>query len=291
MGKFGNVHRRFVVGGRRVLVGLQEGLSVLPAARSWRCYQGLAARSYSEAVADGLAFGYALVNRAATELSKRTGGINLGRVPVWVGLPSLRRTLGGRGWPRALRLAAMAAQPLVGLRRGRRFARDVQLRAIERFDGACDDLWQALAPGRTVTAVRDADYMNWRYVDRPGCRYCRLGAYRGERLDGVIVFRMKSPPATAVILELLARGDEHAVLAALLNQAIEVLSGEGAGLIAGSFPGGSAETAALKRRGFHPWATRVWGIDLVLSRAPDTPPAAETDMANWRFSLGDWLVH
>ena len=47
VGKFGNVHRRFVVGGRRVLVGLQEGLSVLPAARSWRCYQGLAARSYS----------------------------------------------------------------------------------------------------------------------------------------------------------------------------------------------------------------------------------------------------
>lgn len=304
VGKLGNVHRRFMVAGQRAVVGLLEGLSVLPTSRSWRCYQGLAGMSYQESAADRLAFGYAFVNPETAELSRRTGAIDLGRVPVWVGFLSVRKALEGRGVPRGLSLVGLPFQPLVGLRRGNIGDAGVEMRHIERFGGACDELWDAVAPSRTVTAVRDAEYMNWRYVDHPEHRYERIGAYRGEGLDGLIVFRSEPSSPKAFILELLVRNHERDVFALLLLRAADMLSAQGAGLVYASFPAGSCEEAALKERGFRSWATRPWGMHLLISKypgfgpRPQTPllafgdlPSPELDPANWCFSLGDWLIH
>ena len=295
IGKLGNVHRRFLVGGRPSVAGLQEGMTVLPGARGWQRYMGLLAQGLRAAADSGLAFGYAVVNRSAAELSARAGAVDLGSLGVWAGLASVPAALRERSWPQPLSWIGLAAQPFVGLRRRPCTARGLEVRPVDRFGEAWDRLWEDLARGRNVTGVRDAAYMNWRYVACPDLRYDRLGTFRGDRMEGLVVFAADRERHTGAVLELLADGNDEPVTASLLWHAATAMKQQGAGVISACFPAGSAAEAALKQMRFKSWATRRWGIHLSLARfAGDQPPTAtrpEADLANWRFSLGDWMIY
>jgi len=60
---------------------------------------------------------------------------------------------------------------------------------LRRFDASVDQLWQQLRTRIPCTVVRDAAYLNWRYVERPGRPFTVLGATRDGGLDGYCVFR------------------------------------------------------------------------------------------------------
>lgn len=290
VGKLGNVHVRFAVQGRRVTAGLLEDLAVVESARSWACFRGLVGGCLRELAADGLAFGYGFVVAGASGPPEAIGATNLGRVPMWTGLINLPRALRGRGMPGVLAALGWIAQPAVGLRR-RDAPTGLDLRPLDSFGPDFDDLWADVEKTHAVAAMRDADYLSWRYSRCPVRSYEQLAAYRGRRLDGVAVFRAVRGKHKAYLLELMARGDDPEVLCALATGVARTLKERDVGLLTASFPRGTAEAAALRRLGFRAWATPIWHIDLLVTGPEGAPQGVAPDPANWYLSLGDWLAH
>ncbi|GAB4580928.1 MAG: hypothetical protein Fur0022_36730 [Anaerolineales bacterium] len=112
-------------------------------------------------------------------------------------------------------------------RRAREFSpprAGVGLTPVERFGPEADALWQRLSPHFTALIRRDAEYLNWKYVDQPHVQYER---YISEQ--GYVIFRRARPPERNVglILDVFANPADTATLRALLGHAIVQLQAQG----------------------------------------------------------------
>ncbi len=297
VGMLANVYVRFRLAGRRVMASVVGDLSILEPERSWRCYVGLVEESLARAVADRVTLGYCFVIRASVELVQRMGGARVARPPVFAGVLDVPKALQGGGVPRWLSLAGGLVQPLVRLRRGGapafpRGTRGLEIRRLEGpYGRPFDELWGAVAESRGIAAVRDAAYLNWRYVKCPDREYTRLAAFRSGRPEGLVVFRSSPKLRAGYLLELYARDDCPAVLRALLESALELLGEDGIGMVGASFPAGSGEAGALIDLGFQRWASRLWGTEFIVITDRSAGACPELDPSNWYFSLGDWFTH
>jgi len=74
------------------------------------------------------------------------------------------------------------------------FAKNPDIKRLERFDDSFDELWQRASTQWKCSVVRDAKMLNWQYVDQPGKKFEILGLYRKQELKGYIVlfFRKKN---------------------------------------------------------------------------------------------------
>ncbi len=288
VGKLAAVHLRARVAGETRRVGVNEGLFVLPAERSWPCLRGLLRHGLEESVAAGVDFGISFVNPAGRELNHHCGWSVLGRLPVQSGFLDVGRALVGRGLPAPLGFVGRLAQPLVGVRDGAPLA-GVELRPVTTFDADFDSLLPDGIPPDGVALLKDAAYLQWRYLDCPGAAYRCLAAYRAGRPVGLVVSRTSPRRHDGYLLELCARDDDPALLEALAGAALADLRAEAVGLVSASFPERSAAAGTLQGLGFGSWATERWGMDLVVASDPARTPAPERDFRRWQLSLGDWL--
>ena len=154
-------------------------------------------------------------------------------------------------WPAdvllSLRRAARRRHPLPGVAIEELPAFDARVTALSR---GCE------GPGR-VMVRRSEEYLNWRFVRNPRCRYRILGAMRAGRLEGYLVTRLNlgrpNPRREAEIVDWLAapaRPAGPSVLPALLEAAVGRLVRDGAGII--SCAGADPELpAAMAGAGFH----------------------------------------
>ena len=77
------------------------------------------------------------------------------------------------------------------LRRSPKLPAGCSVTELPRFDEQTDALWDEVAAGYGVAIVRDAAYMNWRYVDNPD-DYIVLGLHRAGSLGGLWCSRRRS---------------------------------------------------------------------------------------------------
>jgi hypothetical protein len=82
--------------------------------------------------------------------------------------------------------AASAVRDLMRTERG-------SIREIGRFCDRHDELWQRMAESLACAVVRDASYMNWKYVDQPGQDFVRLDVFDGDTLVGAAVLALREP--------------------------------------------------------------------------------------------------
>jgi hypothetical protein len=68
-----------------------------------------------------------------------------------------------------------------------------EIRAVGRFDRRHDRLWESAAATITCSVVRDASYLNWKYVDQPGQAFVRLEMVEGASVTGVAVLMFREP--------------------------------------------------------------------------------------------------
>ncbi|MEO6404099.1 MAG: GNAT family N-acetyltransferase [Ferruginibacter sp.] len=68
---------------------------------------------------------------------------------------------------------------------------DFIIKAIDLFEESYDSLWRSASNSFKVGISRDAAYMNWRYVQKPGEYYYRYGLFENGRLKAVVVFSIK----------------------------------------------------------------------------------------------------
>jgi hypothetical protein len=64
---------------------------------------------------------------------------------------------------------------------------------VERFGRSHDELWAAVRPEYPVAVVRDASYLNWKYVEQPGQDFTRLEVRRDGKVAAVIVLGIVEP--------------------------------------------------------------------------------------------------
>jgi hypothetical protein len=95
---------------------------------------------------------------------------------------------GPLAWAAGLGLRAAAA---VAGRRDRRTG--VTVAEVTRFDAEHDALWRRASTTLPCAVVRDASYLNWKYVDQPGQDFVRLEVRDAETLLGIAVLAIREP--------------------------------------------------------------------------------------------------
>ena len=137
----------------------------------------------------------------------------------------------------------------------------IRIETIERFDEQARWLYDRCAGGFGSSAIRDADFLNWRFVDRPGFRYTVLGARdRDGILRGYAVLagaetgrdaraRPDEPwPGRPLLVDWLVPTDEPHVGERLLGEALAWA--RNAGALATSLPPWSPWFESFQRAGF-----------------------------------------
>jgi hypothetical protein len=78
----------------------------------------------------------------------------------------------------------------------RRLTSAFEVREVVQFGEAHDRLWARVEPDYPVAVVRDASYLNWKYVEQPGQSFIRFEiAANGEAL-AVVVLSISEPDHT-----------------------------------------------------------------------------------------------
>ena len=108
-------------------------------------------------------------------------------------------------WAAGLGLRASTAV-LDLVMRGRRGA---DVRQVARFGPEHDCVWQQMARTVECAVVRDASYLNWKYVDQPGQQFLRLEVRQGGAAKAIAVCMVREPDefykySRAFLLDLVA---------------------------------------------------------------------------------------
>jgi len=205
----------------------------------------------------------------------------------WTDLPRLRL------WARPLRASALVRYALgrPGVRGGMRArsteprtARGLEMRSVERFGDDLDELGRRAAAGYGSHFVRDAEYLNWRYLDSPR-DYRAFGAYRDGRLAGVAVVghTFKHGVSAGFVADLVTAPEDVDATRGLLDRALDEVR-DGADALVLLPPRAPAQRRALLRAGFLPTNKKLRFIGKALHEGVRLDERAEA----WHFTLGDF---
>ncbi len=128
---------------------------------------------------------------------------------------------------------------------------------IERFDASVDALDERCARAFGASTVRNAAYLNWRTVERPGCVYRRfgvrddLGVLRGVAVQRTCLFMGEE---RSVLVDWMVPHEEEAAAERLLAALLSVSGTDGAASLCGIVPTWSSWFDWFQARGFsvHP---------------------------------------
>lgn len=205
----------------------------------------------------------------------------------WTDLPRLRL------WARPLRVAAVVRYALGRPGRHGRLrdpspdalaVRGLEVRPVERFGPDLDVLGRRAAAGYGSHFVRDAEYLNWRYLDSPRDYRC-FAAYRDGELAGVSVVghTFKHGVSAGFLADLIAAPEDGAAVRALVARALAEVVG-GADALVLLPPRAHAHRRALLAAGFAPTNKRLRFIGKVLRDGARLDERREA----WHFTLGDF---
>jgi hypothetical protein len=193
-GFIGIVPRCMKVGEQIVLCAALVDYVVDPDSARGYIAAGLVRRAHALAAQDGCALSTGLTNANSFQITvhPRVGMAQLfapavALKPMRSFAPSTKRL---QRFP--LRLAALSATGCATwvssyVNRARPSSR-VTIRAVDRFEPDSDALWQRASRQLSVAFVRDAAYLEWRYLRHPIYRYQIFAAFgRGGLLGWVVV--------------------------------------------------------------------------------------------------------
>jgi hypothetical protein len=129
------------------------------------------------------------------ELQFRLGWVEVAPLETLVFVVNGRPVLASKVPPIAAAPAGMALTMQQRWRhwKGRRRPGAYTVREIARFGTAHDRLWDRVKSDYAVAVVRDASYLNWKYVEQPGQEFLRLEVVRGGEVSAVAVIAVQEP--------------------------------------------------------------------------------------------------
>lgn len=156
---------------------------------------------------------------------------------------------------------------------------------IQRATGEVDALWERLRSETSVSVIRDAAYLNWRFADNPAEQY-RLFVHRGaQECDGLAVTKRYGDAVQVV--EVLADDDSDAGLA-LIEEAVRSARSQGAARVNLWLNVGTRLHRRLEKWGMVPTAPVTY-LGAASLRAEASQ--AFRSYRNWRISMSDSDVY
>jgi GNAT superfamily N-acetyltransferase len=164
------------------------------------------------------------------------GWVQVARLDEYIYVLDASTVLAGKV-PALLRpFAALALAGQQRLRARRRTeARHLVVRSIPHFGAEHDRLWEGVRHRFGCAVVRDASYLNWKYVDQPGQAFARLEVRRDGQVVAVVVTTVRrGEPGYAyprgLIIDLLTDPTDADAVHAALGAACDQLRQDGAAL-------------------------------------------------------------
>jgi GNAT superfamily N-acetyltransferase len=111
------------------------------------------------------------------------------------------------------------------------------IRIVERFDSAFDDLWKEAAGQFACAVARDSQLLEWLYLKQPGKKFDAIGYYENEKLLGYAILFVRKPGANgavakAAITDLVYHPDAPAkIVDELIRGALQIAASRGAGTL------------------------------------------------------------
>ena len=222
----------------------------------WRkrgIFSGLDARCMEETARREWPAVFGLPNRRSAHIFLKLGWDQVGTLRPWTFY--FRSDAAGRALrAREGRLRALAL-PLARLRcagqrrRLERGARGYPVRPLERFPEEVRGLAAEVEARFDFMVRRDADYLNWRFIDTTTRLHSALGVYDAEdALVGYAVVQRPGDDGVGFLVDLLA--PDPAVQAAAVTGALELLDEAGALAVQATAIDGSYWSSVLQEAGF-----------------------------------------
>jgi hypothetical protein len=170
----------------------------------------------------------------------------------------------------------------------------LELEHINRFDERFDTFWHRIKDDYPIMAVRNASYLNWRYVNAPHMNY-RIGCLRkmgSDEIIGFIVLGEVKPDELirGQIFEIVTpRSEKPQIARCLLRFAINHFQEKEADVIdCWMFPHCHVYSE-LRKNGFVSRKKKIWNIysDNAISKESNLPRDFLSNSTNWYISIGD----
>lgn len=158
---------------------------------------------------------------------------------------------------------------------------------IDQFDERADRLWERCKSDFGLAIVRDARYLNWRYVDCPDVSYLKIGVFSpsGAELNGWAVLRLDGiHPQTACLVDWLVPNAETGIAEILRRNVEHSTRLGGAQFLEVCFPEGSVPDRLFRAHGYQPAPAPATLMVHVFN--PDRV-ATDTLQKTWYYTLGD----
>jgi hypothetical protein len=167
----------------------------------------------------------------------------------------------------------------------------IEAREVARFDERHDRVWACASRDLTCAVVRDASYLNWKYVDQPGQEFLRLELVGQDGVvQGVAVWMFRDPDAhykyrRAHLVDLVAPLADAAQLQQMIKAACVAAAAQGADALV-CLHIDERLTRALRATGFH---LRTPERFLLVDPGPLTGAERERVLSpeNWFVTQGD----
>jgi hypothetical protein len=224
---------------------------------------------------------------------KRLGFREIGKVPGLMLMLDTKRLLRPgsfvqyirSGWLlKNWRLALHAAVAVIYHPKQKRKSTDILVNRVTTFDSRVDSLWQKASAQFRLSVVRNSEYLNWRYANKPN-GYTILVAEAGNELLGFIVLRVGKPTADAgVIVDILTLPGQEPVIQELVAAATDFFREQGVSVVY-SYILDDGYYQALRKCGF-----RDMDSSLILTVRLDSSVEARpwiADPASWHVGFGD----
>jgi predicted N-acetyltransferase YhbS len=173
--------------------------------------------------------------------------------------------------------------------------KDVKIEPKQVFDYEFDSLWIRSMSQAKVMVRRDAEFLTWRFNQRPKQKYNTLAALKNNELAGYIITRKAdiSSLRVGIVMDYLVLPKAADIFRALLNNAIDNFRKEEMDLCIAASLKNNMYYKTLRRAGFIAIPPRFNPRRLILVGRLNQDTADKgifLDKRNWFVTFGDWDV-
>ena len=289
---------RMKVGDKTCLGTLSLDTMVHPDYRKQGMFIKLATRMYEVAAEQGIPLTYGFPNRNSYHgLFNRLDWVDLcGRIPLFAKILNVRNVLSNRLSNRLLlsvaaSLGKAALSLFYAFQRGALPA-DCRLEEVTRFDDRINDLWEKTSTSYSILAVRDKEYLNWRYVENPTEEYALFVVERDHEVVGYTVLKCEERFGLQVgfIVDVLTIPNEPGIGNGLISEAVEYFRKEHMDMVGCLMLEHTPYAKSLRKNRFVIVPQKLFPQELYLGVRRHTEEYSEqfiTNPENWFITWGD----
>jgi hypothetical protein len=162
----------------------------------------------------------------------------------------------------------------------------LQFRPIQRFDNDVDELWDKEKDAFEVSVIRDAAFLNWRYLQRPDQKYSAFGAYEHNVLVGYVILKLYRDDKILKghIIDIFSLSDREDAAEFLVHESENYFNVHKTNIESSWVSGSALYHDILRSRGFKPVRPRPLICRINLNK---DKYARLLDGRNWYFAMGD----